>query len=185
MEHKNSDLAPVTRRGRCGIAACIAGLVLSLVVDAAARADEPRTAAVFDFELIDTSLEGEMRGKQSAEQTRLVLISRRLRELLAQSGRYEPVDIAPAAAAIKAAGNLYGCNGCDADIARQLGAELAVRGVVQKVSNLILNMTVYITEAGTGAHVAGASVDIRGNTDESWLRGVSYLVRNRLLADPN
>jgi hypothetical protein len=27
------------------------------------------------------------------------------------------------------------------------------------------------------------SVDIRGNTDESWSRGISYLVRNRLLRE--
>jgi hypothetical protein len=154
------------------------------VAGAGARADGPRTAAVFDFELIDTSLEGEMRGAQPAEQARLILISERLRELLAQSGRYAPVDIAPAAAAIEAAGSLYGCNGCESDIARQLGAELAVRGVVQKVSNLILNITIYVTEAETGGHVAGASVDIRGNTDESWVRGVSYIVRNRLAAEP-
>jgi hypothetical protein len=28
--------------------------------------------------------------------------------------------------------------------------------------------------------VAAGSVDIRGNTDESWSRGLSYLLRNRL-----
>jgi len=175
------QITPWCRR----LAPGIIGIALSFVIDVGARAEEPRTAAVFDFELIDTSLEGEIRGKQAAEQARLVLISQRLRELLEQSGRYKPVDIAPATAAIEAAGMLYGCNGCEADIALQLGAELAVRGVVQKVSNLILNMTVYVTEARTGGHVAGASVDIRGNTDESWLRGVSYLVNNRLVVNPN
>lgn len=170
------------RQGRRNGAAAIAVLTVCLVMSAGARADEPRTAAVFDFELIDTSLEGELRGVQPAEQARLVLISERLRELLAQTGRYAPVDIAPAAAALESAGRLYGCNGCESGIANDLGADLAVRGVVQKVSNLILNMTVYVTDARTGGHVAGASVDIRGNTDESWLRGVSYLVRNRLAA---
>lgn len=175
----------VARQSRLRLAACLVGLVAGLAADAGARAGEPKTAAVFDFELIDTSLEGAMRGAQPAEQARLTLISKRLRELLAQSGRYAPVDIAPAAAAIESAGSLYGCNGCESDIAQQLGAELAIRGVVQKVSNLILNMTIYVTEAGTGGHVAGASVDIRGNTDESWLRGVSYIVRNRLAEIPD
>lgn len=185
MMHEDSVLPRMTRRRRTYLAAYVIGLALSLLTGTDVRADKPRTAAVFDFELIDTSLEGEMRGQQPAEQTRLALISHRLRDLLAQSGRYEPIDIAPAATAIEAAGSLYGCNGCEADIARQLGAELAIRGVVQKVSNLILNMTVYVTESETGRHVTGASVDIRGNTDESWLRGVSYLVRNRLAVDPN
>lgn len=185
MKRRDAKIRWGTRVGRPCLAACLSALALGHVVGTGAGADEPRTAAVFDFELIDTSLEGEMRGAQPAEQARLVLISHRLRELLAQSGRYAPVDIAPAAAAIEAAGNLHGCNGCESDIARQLGAELAIRGVVQKVSNLILNMTVYVSEAATGGHVAGASVDIRGNTDESWLRGVSYLVRNRLVPDQN
>ncbi len=185
MECRDFDARWIVRWGPRGLAACLAVLMLGLVVPAAAWAAAPRTAAVFDFELIDTSLEGELRGAQPAEQARLILISERLRELLAQSGRYTVVDLAPARAAIEEAGTLYGCNGCESDIAQQLGADLAVRGVVQKVSNLILNMTVYVTEAGTGGHVTGASVDIRGNTDESWLRGVAYLVRNRLAADPD
>ncbi|HER20043.1 MAG TPA: DUF2380 domain-containing protein, partial [Chromatiales bacterium] len=145
-----------------------------------ARAGEPAKAAVVDFELIDTSLEGEMRGPQAAEQARLGLISDHLRELLADSGRYEVVDIAPAAAEIEAAGHLHGCNRCEARIARGLGADLAIRGVVQKVSNLILNMTVFVADAETGEYVDGMTVDMRGNTDESWLRGVAYIVRHRL-----
>ncbi len=184
MTCREPGIRRVLRRGRRGFVASVAGLALGFAVSTAPRAEEPRTAAVFDFELIDTSLEGAMRGSQAAEQARLLLVSERLRELLAQSGRYALIDVAPAAAAVEAAGSLHGCNGCESDIAHELGAELAVRGVVQKVSNLILNMTVYVTEAGTARHVAGASVDIRGNTDESWLRGVSYLVRNRLMAGP-
>jgi hypothetical protein len=56
--------------------------------------------------------------------------------------------------------------------------------VVQKVSNLILNVNIYLRSAHTGHLVTSASADMRGNTDESWSRTVSYLVRNRLLA-PN
>ena len=56
--------------------------------------------------------------------------------------------------------------------------------MVQKVSNLILNMKVYIRDAHTGQLVTSMSVDLRGNTDETWFRAASYLLRNRLLA-PN
>lgn len=56
--------------------------------------------------------------------------------------------------------------------------------MVQKVSNLILSMNVYVRDAHTGNLVAIMSVDFRGNTDESWSRAMSYLLRNRLLA-PN
>lgn len=145
--------------------------------------DRARTVAVFDFELIDTSLQGEVEGVRADETRRLVLISDALRAALGASDRYELVDTAPAAQAIAEAGYLYGCNGCEAAIAASLGADLAVAGTVQKVSNLILNINVYIREARRPDRVRVYSVDIRGNTDESWLRGISYLLRNRLLGE--
>jgi hypothetical protein len=51
---------------------------------------------------------------------------------------------------------------------------------VQKVSNLILNITLVVRDVGTGQVINAGSVDLRGNTDESWSRGLSYLLRNRL-----
>jgi hypothetical protein len=53
---------------------------------------------------------------------------------------------------------------------------------VQKVSNLILNINIYLRDVHTGRLIAAMSADLRGNTDESWSRATSYLVRNRLLA---
>jgi hypothetical protein len=72
------------------------------------------------------------------------------------------------------------CNGCDVDLAREVGASISVTGWVQKVSNLILNINVVARDVKTGKTIGAGSVDIRGNTDESWSRGLSYLVRNRL-----
>ena len=156
----------------------------ALLTGATANAQNgTRTVAVFDFELIDTSLQGEVEGVRPEETRRLVLISDALRAALEASDRYELVDTAPGARAIAEAGHLYGCNGCDAVIADSLGADLAVTGTVQKVSNLILNINVYIREARRPNRVTAYSVDIRGNTDESWSRGLSYLVRNRLLRE--
>jgi hypothetical protein len=141
------------------------------------------SAAAFDFELYDTSLEGEVRGENPDERRRLLLISDLLRRLLRESGRFEVLDLAPVAARIAAAGQFRGCNGCAVAIARDLGADLAVTGVVQKVSNLILNINIYLYDAESGRLAQAMSADIRGNTDESWSRGVSWLVRNRLLAE--
>ncbi len=165
------------RMYRTGLVLCIALWLLPTAPGAA----QPRNVVVFDFELIDTSLEGEMSGKRADEQQRLVLISNRLRRLLSESGRYAVIDQTPASEQIAAAGYLYGCNGCEADIARSLGAVLAVTGTVQKVSNLILNINIYVRDVASGARVRTMSADIRGNTDQSWSRGVSYLVRNRFL----
>ena len=144
---------------------------------------EPFRAAVFGFEFLDTSQEGEAFGRRTDEAARVRAASDELLRLLAEGG-VAPVDLAPAKARIDKAGPLTKCKGCDADIARELGADLAVTGLIQKVSNLILNFNVYVREARTGELLRTGSVDIRGNTDESWRRGVGYLVRNRLLDPP-
>ena len=60
-------------------------------------------------------------------------------------------------------------------------AQLAAVGWVQKVSNLILNINLQIRDAHSGAMLALGSVDIRGNTDESWRRGTEYLLKHRIL----
>lgn len=48
---------------------------------------------------------------------------------------------------------------------------------VQKVSNLILNINLEVRSAAGATRYRG-SVDIRGNTDEAWLRGVRRLAEN-------
>ena len=157
-------------------------IALTLVVSAPAHA-EPAKIAVFDFELVDTSLQGEVDGPRADEQRRLREAGDQLRKALADSGKFIVVDIAPVYAAAHAS-NLQACGGCDVKYALQLGADLAITGVVQKVSNLILDMNIYLRDTQTGRLVTVMSADFRGNTDESWSRTTSYLLRNRLLA-PN
>ncbi|WP_027546486.1 DUF3280 domain-containing protein [Bradyrhizobium sp. WSM2254] len=157
---------------------CFAALLLTGSV---ALADPPKLA-VFDFELIDTSLPGEFYGSKP-ELVRLDRISEQLRKELADSGRFQVLDIAPVRDAARHA-NLQACGGCDLKLAGQLGADLEITGMVQKVSNLIINLNIYLRDVKTGAMITAASADMRGNTDESWTRTMSYLIRNRLLA-PN
>ena len=139
-----------------------------------------QSVAVFNFELIDTSLEGAVRGVRPDEQERLARLSD-LRQLLRDSGRFSLVDITPIASAAQAS-NLQACGGCDMRLAQRIGAELAITGTVQKVSNLILNMNIYVRDASSGATIAAMSADMRGNTDETWSRALVWLVRNRFLA---
>jgi hypothetical protein len=157
-------------------------IVLMLMVSAPARAD-PSKVAVFDFELVDTSLQGEVDGPRRDEQGRLMRAGDQLRRALAESGKFVLLDVAPVNAAAHGS-NLQACGGCDVQYAQQLGADLAITGVVQKVSNLILNMNIYLRDVHTGHLITSMSADFRGNTDESWSRAASYLLRNRLLA-PN
>ena len=143
----------------------------------------PARIAVFDFELIDTSLQGEVQGIDPADQARLRMIETELRQRLEESGRFQLVDTAPVAEQIDAAGILWSCNGCEVGIAKRLDAELALVGWVQKVSNLMLNFNVVIRDTATREQVFAGSVDIRGNTDESWQHGIRYLLKNRLLKE--
>ena len=158
-------------------------VTLLLLSGAVAQAAEPPKLAVFDFEMIDTSLQGEVYGKRSDEQERLKRTGDQLRRELGESGKFQILDIAPVNVAAHQ-NNLHACGGCDAKLARQLGVDLYISGTVQKVSNLILNVNVYLHDAETGRLITAASVDMRGNTDESWSRATHYLVKERLLA-PN
>lgn len=151
-----------------------ASLALLLATAAPARAAE--RIALFPFELITTSLEP----TRPDETARLARMTPLAAERLAAAG-YELVDTAPVAAAVAKASPLKNCNGCELDLARQLGARLAAVGWVQKVSNLILNVNLQIRDVATGELVKGGSVDIRGNTDESWRRGIVYLLDRRIL----
>ncbi len=139
----------------------------------------PRVA-VFDFELIDNSLDGEIYGTTAAEKTRLQKLGEQLRKALQDSGRYEVADIGPVEEAARGS-NLQACGGCDVDFAKKVGAGIAITGTVQKVSNVILNVNLYVRDVASGNLIKAMSVDMRGNTDESWSRAMSWLLRNRLL----
>lgn len=139
--------------------------------------------AVFEFELLDTSSEVDIRGPKPEEIRRLDLITHEVRRRLKEAG-YDVLDLSPQQAQIVEAAPFRNCNGCELPIAQALGAQIEVIGLVQKVSNLILNINFQLRDVATGEVLRAGSADIRNNTDESWLRGVSYLVRNRLLDPP-
>jgi hypothetical protein len=106
---------------------------------------------------------------------------REMRQWLAQSRRADVVDIARVADRTHAR-DLRTCGGCDAEFGSELGARYSMTGWVQKVSNLILNMNIVVRDAKTGQVILSKSVDMRGNTDESWSRALDWLVDRPLLA---
>src|SRR5215475_3574109 len=139
--------------------------LLALMNAASARAAEPPRLAVFDFEMMDTSLQGEVYGQRTDEHDRLMRVGDQLRKELGDSGKFQILDISPVNTAAHQ-NNLQACGGCDLKLAEELGADLYITGVVQKVSNLILNINAYMRDAHTGRLLKAASVDMRGNTDE-------------------
>jgi hypothetical protein len=137
----------------------------------AAHAAAPKVA-VFDFEFVDTSIEGATNGPRSDEGARLARLDREMRQRLAQSGRADVVDVARVVDRTRAR-DLRTCGGCDAKFASELGAKYSV---------IILNMNIVVRDAGTGEVIGSKSVDMRGNTDESWSRALDWLVDRYLLA---
>ncbi len=150
-----------------------------LLLPAFATHAAPVRAAVFGFQWDDTSLQGEIEGKNPTETARVQMLDTLLNEKLTQAG-YDLVDTAPVATQIKQQ-DFQNCAGCDVALARRLGANVSVVGWVQKVSNLILDINLVIRDAKTGDIVRAGSVSIRGNTDESWRRGLDYLLTERIL----
>ena len=150
-------------------------LVLTALAAAPAYAAD-ESAAYFGFHLINSS-EAPL---DDAERARLGMVEARLRDKLAAADRYDFVDTAPVAEKADLYENLAHCNGCDAALAKELGADVAITAEIQKTSNLILSMSVYVRDAETGALIGGGSADMRGNTDETWARAVDYIVRNRM-----
>ncbi|MEA2756719.1 MAG: hypothetical protein QOJ54_3008 [Aliidongia sp.] len=155
--------------------AALAWIGAACCVLLAGAAESPIPVAVFDIALIDTTP-----GQSTpAERDRARALGRQLREAFARSGRYRLVDLTPETAAL----DLRRCNGCELSAAREAGARRTVIAWVHKVSNLILNINLEIDDAATGARIRAGSVDIRGNTDESWDRGLRYLLENQILTD--
>jgi hypothetical protein len=146
-----------------------------LLSAATARADPPK-AAVFDFQLANLGAQG----PTEADIARLGPISDLLRGLLKNSGRYEIVSTSPVKDEIAKGAELRRCGGCAEDYARTLGADVAITGEIQKVSNLILNINLYVKDLRSDAAEKAYSVDIRGDNDASFEHGVKYLVKNNL-----
>lgn len=164
------------------IAALFLGISYLASVTVSYAGEDPQRIAVFDFELQDTSLEGEMRGTDAKETQRLHMISHLLRQMIDDQGGYTVADTASMHSRLEAMPALYSCNGCEVKLAAELGADYAMTGFVRKISTLILYVVVSVRDVKSDKLIAHESVSIRGNSDESWSHGLQYLVRNRLAA---
>jgi len=146
-----------------------------------ATGEELPRVAFFGFQLINTSPQ-----PTTPEETqRIHMLDDIFRQKLEASGRFKMISIPPELRnKIAAAPEISNCNGCERDFALEAGADWAAWGTVQKVSNLILNINVYMENARANKMEFAKSVDIRGNTDESWQRGLDYMLRHYLFQEP-
>jgi len=162
-------------------AALVGCLVLSLFAPAPPihAASPPSLAFLGTFFQNDNE---HLEPTSDAERARLVRTGEEFTQQLADSGRYGIVPTTDAIRAKIAAGQTLGeCGGCEIDYGRALGADIVAWSRVQKVSNLILNMNVYMADVRSGRMLLTKSVDLRGNTDDSWSRSLRYLVKYSVL----
>ena len=157
-------------------------LCLVLVAGAAWAGDLPaldRTQGVafLGIVFLDTSTEGDYFGARPEEAARVGLLESEVRDRFAAEG-FTLMDLAPIAEDIDRVASVADCYGCEVRMAEKLGAGYVVVGLVQKVSNLILAMNLVMREVPGGEMVRGQTVDIRANTDDSWLRGIRYILKN-------
>lgn len=148
---------------------------------AASAAERPKTAFL-GVELINDNAEYEP--TSNAERARMKNV-----EALFKSQLQEQFDFISVPEAMKvriATGQSVGeCGGCEIDYGKDLGAERIAWIRIQKVSNLILNMNVYMADVASEKMTFVRSVDIRGNTDETWAHSIKWLIKKYLRPEPS
>ena len=154
----------------------VAAVTAAVTAMAAPASAAPEKTAVFEFQLANLA----QQPPTDADKARLPRLTDMLRHLLADTGRYEIVSTEPLKAKAESE-DLRSCGGCADDYAKKLGARIAVTGQIQKVSNLILNINVYIKDLGSKAPEKAYSVDIRGDNEDSFDHGIKYLVKHNIL----
>ncbi|UFZ04043.1 DUF3280 domain-containing protein [Bradyrhizobium ontarionense] len=154
-----------------------AEMFVSRQVRDALATPQPIRLALLPFELDDTSA-GAALGETETDRKELQAATDAVRQLLEQSGRYRLVD---AAAAVTPGQPLRDCEACEANIARGLGAQQSLLGIVRRIGRTEYIIGFRVRQADTGAPVAVGDSGLRLGANYSWGRGAVRLVRERLL----
>lgn len=142
---------------------------------------EPVKIAVFDFELEDMSAAGGT-GASPDESKYLAQATEEAKRKLAESGRYAIVDTTGADLSAAEGHGLRNCHGCDIAIAKKLGADQDMVGVVTKISMTEYTVTVQVSDVQTGDVLKTYATGLRMGANYSWARGAGWLMKNRVLA---
>ncbi len=154
-------------------------LLLTFLIGSPAYAAPPKVA-VFPFDMHDAQQDGEIVPQYNPEdQRRLKLIAEELKTLMAKDGKYDVLDLSAKADEIEKASPFHDCGGCEVPIAKAAGADMAVTGYVDKITDALLTVRIVARDANTGELTKTMSATLNGNTDELWLHGLRYLWRNR------
>lgn len=145
---------------------------------APALAATPGGLLVTDVELVELA-PSDQRYDQAEDAARAAMLSRRIRAAIVASGRYRVLDRGPADR--QPPYRYMDCKACIFDWARQRGARRVLVVWVQKESRLILMLNMALIDVNQPQkELAGGSVDLRGDTDETWLAGASQMLDRTL-----
>ena len=100
--------------------------------------------------------------------------------MLSASGRYGIVETGSVAAEVTSAGGIQHCNGCEGPLARKLGADQSMVGVVTRVNRTEYTLQILVRDAETGAVVSNPFTGLRMGANYAWPRGVKW-VMDRIL----
>lgn len=167
---------------------CVGVLLFSIAcfpADAAeAEKSSPVKIAVFDFELEDVSPAASYLGKTTSSAATMDKVSSEARRMLAQSGRYSLIKVGKVDAKPVSEKSLRNCDGCEAGIALQLGAEQSLLGVVRRVTQTDYYVVIQIREARTGKMLNQQEANFAG-AEDGWASGVRMLIKHQVLMDAN
>ena len=150
-------------------------------ISTVASTPDPVKLAIFDFEFEDMSAAASAGDIAVSDSQHLAEVTSSVRDLFEKSGHYNLVDVGSADAAEVKARSLHRCDGCDATIAQQLGAEQSFVGVVKRITRTEYTVRYQIRDASTGAVLSSADSGLRMGADYSWSRGAVRLIKDRLL----
>lgn len=154
-----------------------AEIFVSREIMAALATPAPVALAVFDFELEDTTA-ASAGASAASDAAYMAEVTGSVREALGQSGRYRIVDVSGEAGKGRA---LRDCGGCEAAIAKELGADQSLIGVVRRVSRTEYTFGFQVRDARTGTVLTRGDSGLRMGADYSWKRGAVRLVSDRLI----
>ena len=162
----------------------VMALALGFAPGAGAQPPQPIRLAVFAFELEDASAVRTFASEapdEAAVAGALEDASSEARRELVESGRYALVDVSRVDAAPVKEQSLRKCDGCEAGIAAQLGADQSLLGVVLKASQTDYYVVIQIRDARTGRLVDQQGANFAG-TEAGWASGVRMLIKHQVLA---
>ena len=138
--------------------------------------------AIFAFELNDKSAGGGIIAQDAIDTENLKRSTDEALRLLSLSGRYSVIDAGSAAVDAVTAGGIQHCDGCEGALAKKLGADQSMTGIVTRVNRTEYTLQILVRDAQTGDVVSNAFTGLRMGANYAWPRGVKWLMENRILA---